>query len=78
VLDVNDNNPEFDQNITHSEVSENKNGTYVTQVIAYDKDSKADIQYYIKGNYMYRCFQYSSVTNGRRQRLHRHVPMYKH
>lgn len=50
VLDVNDNNPEFNENITLAEVNENENGTNVIQVTAHDRDSKAFIQYSIKGN----------------------------
>ncbi|XP_062589500.1 cadherin-23-like, partial [Saccostrea cucullata] len=48
VLDINDNPPEFTQNLTNGEVKENRNDTLVTTVKAVDKDSMAVIQYSIE------------------------------
>lgn len=47
VLDVNDNDPEFQKNITSVSIKENQNYTLLTKVKATDRDSEATIRYNI-------------------------------
>ena len=47
MLDVNDNDPEFQKNITSVSIKENQNYTQLTKVKATDRDSEATIRYNI-------------------------------